>query len=38
MDGVESWSRTVTTETCLVELNDNGVPVFGLSHGGRSVE
>jgi crotonobetainyl-CoA:carnitine CoA-transferase CaiB-like acyl-CoA transferase len=26
MDGVESWSRTVTTQACLAELNDNGVP------------
>jgi crotonobetainyl-CoA:carnitine CoA-transferase CaiB-like acyl-CoA transferase len=26
MEGVESWSRSVTTEQCLVALNDNGVP------------
>jgi crotonobetainyl-CoA:carnitine CoA-transferase CaiB-like acyl-CoA transferase len=26
MNGVESWSRAVTTQACLVELNDNGVP------------
>jgi CoA:oxalate CoA-transferase len=26
MDGVESWSRTVTTKTCLTELNAHGVP------------
>ncbi|HLZ05748.1 MAG TPA: CaiB/BaiF CoA-transferase family protein [Bradyrhizobium sp.] len=26
MDGVEAWSRTVTTETCLAELNREGVP------------
>jgi crotonobetainyl-CoA:carnitine CoA-transferase CaiB-like acyl-CoA transferase len=26
MDGVESWSRAVTTQACLVELNHNGVP------------
>jgi crotonobetainyl-CoA:carnitine CoA-transferase CaiB-like acyl-CoA transferase len=26
MDGVEAWSRTVTTEKCLVALNDEGVP------------
>jgi crotonobetainyl-CoA:carnitine CoA-transferase CaiB-like acyl-CoA transferase len=26
MDGVETWSRTLTTEKCLVELNDHGVP------------
>ena len=26
MDGVEAWSRTVTTEQCLAELNTNGVP------------
>ena len=26
MDGVEAWSRTLTTEKCLAELNDHGVP------------
>jgi crotonobetainyl-CoA:carnitine CoA-transferase CaiB-like acyl-CoA transferase len=26
MDGVEGWSRTVTTERCLVALNGEGVP------------
>src|SRR6266481_4883259 len=26
MDGVEAWSRAVTTEKCLVALNDHGVP------------
>jgi CoA:oxalate CoA-transferase len=26
MDGIETWSRTVTTEKCLVALNDHGVP------------
>jgi crotonobetainyl-CoA:carnitine CoA-transferase CaiB-like acyl-CoA transferase len=26
MEGVESWSRTVTTENCLVALNKEGVP------------
>jgi CoA:oxalate CoA-transferase len=26
MEGVESWSRTLTTEACLVELNGLGVP------------
>src|ERR1700687_4715833 len=26
MDGVETWSRTLTTEKCLAELNDQGVP------------
>lgn len=26
MDGVEAWSRTVTTEKCLVALNGEGVP------------
>ncbi|WP_024511493.1 CoA transferase [Bradyrhizobium sp. ARR65] len=26
MDGVEAWSRTVTTEQCLAELNKEGVP------------
>jgi crotonobetainyl-CoA:carnitine CoA-transferase CaiB-like acyl-CoA transferase len=26
MDGVETWSRTLTTEKCLAELNDHGVP------------
>ncbi len=26
MDGVESWSRTVTTEKCLTELSGHGVP------------
>jgi len=26
MDGVETWSRTQTTEKCLTELNTHGVP------------
>lgn len=26
MLGIESWSRTVTTEQCLAELNNHGVP------------
>ncbi len=26
MNGVETWSRTLTTEKCLTELNDHGVP------------
>jgi len=26
MDGVEQWSRRVTTETCLAALNKHGVP------------
>jgi crotonobetainyl-CoA:carnitine CoA-transferase CaiB-like acyl-CoA transferase len=26
IEGVEAWSRTVTTENCLVALNDHGVP------------
>jgi crotonobetainyl-CoA:carnitine CoA-transferase CaiB-like acyl-CoA transferase len=26
MDGVESWSRTITTEKCIAQLNDAGVP------------
>jgi crotonobetainyl-CoA:carnitine CoA-transferase CaiB-like acyl-CoA transferase len=26
MDGVEAWSRTLTTEKCLTELNGHGVP------------
>ena len=26
MDGVETWSRTLATEKCLVELNSAGVP------------
>jgi len=26
MDGVEQWSRRVTTETCLAALNEHGVP------------
>ena len=26
MDGVESWSRAITTEKCLAELNAHGVP------------
>jgi crotonobetainyl-CoA:carnitine CoA-transferase CaiB-like acyl-CoA transferase len=26
MDGVEAWSRALTTEKCLVALNDHGVP------------
>jgi crotonobetainyl-CoA:carnitine CoA-transferase CaiB-like acyl-CoA transferase len=26
MDGVESWSRTITTEKCIAQLNDSGVP------------
>jgi crotonobetainyl-CoA:carnitine CoA-transferase CaiB-like acyl-CoA transferase len=27
MEGVEGWSRTVTTQRCLAELSANGVPV-----------
>src|SRR5664279_1624487 len=26
MDGVESWSRTITTEKCIAQLNGAGVP------------
>src|SRR5450631_1023355 len=26
MDGVESWSRAITTEKCVAQLNDAGVP------------
>src|SRR2546423_13909385 len=26
MEGVEAWSRDVTTEKCLAALNDHGVP------------
>src|ERR1700712_2239637 len=26
MDGIETWSRTLTTEQCLAELNKSGVP------------
>jgi crotonobetainyl-CoA:carnitine CoA-transferase CaiB-like acyl-CoA transferase len=26
MDGVEAWSRSITTERCLAELNKEGVP------------
>jgi CoA:oxalate CoA-transferase len=26
MEGIETWSRTVTTEKCLAELNSHGVP------------
>ena len=26
MDGIETWSRTLSTARCLVELNKNGVP------------
>jgi crotonobetainyl-CoA:carnitine CoA-transferase CaiB-like acyl-CoA transferase len=26
MSGVEAWSRSLTTEKCLMELNDHGVP------------
>jgi crotonobetainyl-CoA:carnitine CoA-transferase CaiB-like acyl-CoA transferase len=26
MQGVEAWSRSVTTAKCLTELNDHGVP------------
>src|SRR6202158_1143212 len=26
MDGVETWSRTLTTEKCIAQLNDAGVP------------
>ena len=26
MDGVETWSRTITTEKCLADLNAHGVP------------
>ena len=32
MDGVEEWSRAVTTEKCLAALNDEGVPVIRVSH------
>ncbi len=26
MEGVEAWSRAVTTQQCLAELNEHGVP------------
>jgi crotonobetainyl-CoA:carnitine CoA-transferase CaiB-like acyl-CoA transferase len=26
MNGVETWSRTLTTKKCLIELNSHGVP------------
>ena len=26
MDGIETWTRTLTTERCLAELNSHGVP------------
>jgi CoA:oxalate CoA-transferase len=26
MEGIETWSRTISTEQCLAELNKNGVP------------
>jgi crotonobetainyl-CoA:carnitine CoA-transferase CaiB-like acyl-CoA transferase len=26
MEGIEKWSRTLTTEECVAELNRNGVP------------
>src|SRR6202051_2801337 len=26
MDGIETWSRTLSTEQCLAALNENGVP------------
>jgi crotonobetainyl-CoA:carnitine CoA-transferase CaiB-like acyl-CoA transferase len=26
MDGVEAWSRTITTEKCIAQLNEAGVP------------
>ncbi len=26
MDGIEKWSRTLSTEQCLAELNQSGVP------------
>jgi CoA:oxalate CoA-transferase len=26
MDGIETWSRTLTTDQCLIALNENGVP------------
>src|SRR5665213_1958108 len=26
MDGIETWSRTLSTEQCLATLNENGVP------------
>src|SRR5260370_26593763 len=26
MEGVETWSRTITTEKCIAELNGPGVP------------
>ena len=36
MDGVENWSRTVTTENCLAELVRARRSLFGLSNRGRS--
>ena len=38
MDGVEAWSRTLTTEKCLAELKQPRRAVFRLSHGCRSVD
>ena len=35
MEGVEAWSRTVTTEQCLAALNDARRSLFGLSHRRR---
>ena len=34
MEGIETWSRTLSTAQCLAALSRNGVPVLGLSHRG----
>ena len=38
MDGVETWSRAITTAKCLAALNARWRSLFGLSHGGRGLE
>ena len=37
MNGVEEWSRALTTEKCLAELERPWCSLFGLSHGCRGV-
>ncbi len=37
MDGVETWSRTLTTEQCLADAERERRSEFGLSHRRRSV-
>ena len=37
MEGVETWSRTLTTAQCLAALNEQRRSQFGLSHRRRGV-